>query len=162
MVLPSRIIEKWDCCCLVKDWQCNQYWCQEGSVGNNTPGFSIAVICTYIYIYIEFQLYHSVNIYSNWIQEQFCNVFLYTLYILSVQWSSSKKKNTPQVDAHEWCEDTRRVDNRKCSNISKGWRLMPKKLEFQMERISFVHYVLLSASRFIWKFIFWLYIQFRL
>ena len=26
-----------------------------------------------------------VNIYSNWLQEHFCNVTLYTLYILSVQ-----------------------------------------------------------------------------
>ena len=34
---------------------------------------------------IHFHLYHSVNIYSNWLQEQLCNVSLYTLYILSVQ-----------------------------------------------------------------------------
>jgi len=31
-------------------------------------------------------LYHSVIIYSNWLQEQFCNLSLYTLYILSVQY----------------------------------------------------------------------------
>jgi len=46
----------------------------------------IAVICTYIYIQIiQFHLYHRVNIYSNCLQEQFCNLSLYTLYILSVQ-----------------------------------------------------------------------------
>ena len=33
---------------------------------------------------IQFHLCHTVNIYSNWLQEQFCNLFLYTLYILSV------------------------------------------------------------------------------
>ena len=48
--------------------------------------FFTAVICNYIYIHIiHFQLYHSVNIYSNWLQEQFCNFSLYTLYILSVK-----------------------------------------------------------------------------
>ena len=32
-----------------------------------------------------FLLSHSVNIYSNWLQEQFCNLSLYALYILSVR-----------------------------------------------------------------------------
>ena len=32
---------------------------------------------------IQFHLYRSVNIYSNWLQEQFCNLSLYTLYILN-------------------------------------------------------------------------------
>jgi len=45
-----------------------------------------APIYIYIYIYIiHFHLHLSVNIYSNWLQEQFCNLFLYTLYILYVQ-----------------------------------------------------------------------------
>ena len=35
---------------------------------------------TYVHI-IQFQLYHSVNIYSEWLQEQFCTLSLYTLYI---------------------------------------------------------------------------------
>ena len=29
----------------------------------------------------QLHLYHSVNIYSNWLWEQFCNISLYTLYI---------------------------------------------------------------------------------
>ena len=33
---------------------------------------------------VQFHLYQSVNIYSNWLQEQFCNLALYTLCILSV------------------------------------------------------------------------------
>ena len=54
--------------------------------------FFTAVICTYIYIYIyiyihiiQFHLYHSVNIYWNWLQKQFCNLSFYTLCILSLQ-----------------------------------------------------------------------------
>ena len=44
-----------------------------------------AVIYTHIYIHIiHFHLFHNVNIYWNWLQEQFCNLSLYTLYILSV------------------------------------------------------------------------------
>jgi hypothetical protein len=49
--------------------------------------FFTAFICTYIYEHIiQFHLYHSVNIYSDWLQEQFCNLSLSTLYILSVQY----------------------------------------------------------------------------
>jgi len=45
--------------------------------------FFTAVIWTYIYIHIiQFHLYHTVNIYSNWLQEQFCNLSLHTLYTL--------------------------------------------------------------------------------
>ena len=33
---------------------------------------------------VQFHLYQSVNIYSNWLQEQFCNLALYTLCTLSV------------------------------------------------------------------------------
>ena len=48
--------------------------------------FFTAATCTCIYIHIiQFHLYHSVNIYSNWLQEKFCNLSLHTLYILSVQ-----------------------------------------------------------------------------
>jgi len=32
--------------------------------------------------HISTSLYHSVKIYSNWLQEQFCNLFLYALYIV--------------------------------------------------------------------------------
>jgi len=39
---------------------------------------------------------------------------------------------------------------------------MPKKLEFPMEVVFLVNYVLLSVSKFIRKFKFWLYIQFRI
>ena len=47
--------------------------------------FFTAVIYIYIYIHIiHFHLFHSVNIYWNWLQEQFCNLSLYTLHILSV------------------------------------------------------------------------------
>ena len=40
--------------------------------------FFTAVIFTYIYIYIhikQFHLYHTVNMYSNWLQEQFCKFY---------------------------------------------------------------------------------------
>jgi hypothetical protein len=33
-------------------------------------------------------LYRSANIYSNWVQKKFCNLSLYTLYILCVQYIS--------------------------------------------------------------------------
>jgi len=47
--------------------------------------FFTAVIYIYIYIHIiHFHLFHSVNIYLNWLQKQFCYLSLYTLYILSV------------------------------------------------------------------------------
>ena len=53
--------------------------------------FFTAAICTYIYIHIiQFHLYRTVNIYWNWLQEQFCNLSLYTLFILSVQYISLK------------------------------------------------------------------------
>jgi len=43
-------------------------------------------ICTHIYLHIiQFHFSHGVNIYSNPSQEQFCNLSLYTIYILSVQ-----------------------------------------------------------------------------
>jgi len=55
-------------------------------------GFITAVIFNHIYIYIyiyiyivHFHLYHSVNIYSYWLQEPFCYLSLYTLYKLSEQ-----------------------------------------------------------------------------
>jgi len=55
--------------------------------------FFPAAISTYIYVHvIQFHLYRAVNIYSNWLQEQFCNLSLYILYILSVQQISLKKK----------------------------------------------------------------------
>ena len=45
-----------------------------------------SIIYIYIYIYInQFHLYHSVNIYINWLQEQICNLSLCTLYVLYVQ-----------------------------------------------------------------------------
>jgi hypothetical protein len=44
-------------------------------------------------------LYHSVNIYSNWLQEQFCNLSLYTLYTLSVQYISLKKTASVRVQS---------------------------------------------------------------
>jgi len=38
-----------------------------------------------MYIHVnQFHLYHTLNISRNWIQEQFCNLSLYTLYILCV------------------------------------------------------------------------------
>ena len=33
---------------------------------------------------IQFHLYHSVIIYSNWLKEQFCNLSSYTIYIYTV------------------------------------------------------------------------------
>ena len=54
--------------------------------------FSLPLFALYIYIHIlMFHLYHSVNIYSNWLREQFSNLSLYTLYIVSVQYISLKK-----------------------------------------------------------------------
>lgn len=48
--------------------------------------FFTALICNYIYIHIvHFHLYHSVNNYSYWLQEPFCNLSLYTLCKLSEQ-----------------------------------------------------------------------------
>jgi hypothetical protein len=42
--------------------------------------FFTAAICTYIYIHIiQFHLYHTVNIYWNWLQEQFCNLSSHTV-----------------------------------------------------------------------------------
>jgi hypothetical protein len=44
--------------------------------------FFTAVIYTSIYIHIfHFHLHHSVNIYSTWLQEQFYNLSLYTVYM---------------------------------------------------------------------------------
>ena len=44
--------------------------------------FFTAVIYIYIYIHIiHFHLLLSVNIYWNWLEEQFCNLSLYILYI---------------------------------------------------------------------------------
>ena len=51
--------------------------------------FFNAAICPYIYKHIvQFHLYNSVNIYSYWLREQFCNFSLYTLYVGTVvaQW----------------------------------------------------------------------------
>ena len=45
-------------------------------------------LCIHI---IQFHLYHSVNISSNWLQEQFCKLSPYTLHILSVQLNTLKK-----------------------------------------------------------------------
>ena len=44
--------------------------------------------CCYLHFYLyllPFHLCHCVNIYSNWLREQFCKLFLNVLYILSVQ-----------------------------------------------------------------------------
>ena len=46
--------------------------------------FSTAVIYAYIYIHL-FHLRHCVHIYSNWLREQFRNLSLSTLHILSLQ-----------------------------------------------------------------------------
>ena len=42
---------------------------------------SLPLPCVTVCRLIPIQLYHSVNIYSNWLQEQYCNLSLYTLYI---------------------------------------------------------------------------------
>jgi len=41
-----------------------------------------ALKCIHI---IPFHLHHSANIYSNWLQEQFCNLSLYMLCMLYMQ-----------------------------------------------------------------------------
>ena len=43
-----------------------------------------AIIYTYLYS-LMFHLCHSVNIYSNWLREQFCTLSLNVLYIFSLQ-----------------------------------------------------------------------------
>jgi len=61
-----------------------------------------AVISPFTYIrIIQFHLYYSVNIYSNWLREQFCNLSLYTLYILSVQRQTSCSSPL-QSNANVW------------------------------------------------------------
>jgi hypothetical protein len=37
----------------------------------------------YVHIF-KFHLYRGVNIYANWLHEQFCNLSLYTLYTLYI------------------------------------------------------------------------------
>ena len=52
-----------------------------------TVRFLLFVIfhCRHLYLYLH--TYYSLPLvsYSKWLQEQFCNLFLYTLYIISVQ-----------------------------------------------------------------------------
>jgi hypothetical protein len=49
--------------------------------------FSLPLFATTVYFYtiIQFHLYQCVKIYLNWLQEQFCNLSLYTLHIVPVQ-----------------------------------------------------------------------------
>jgi hypothetical protein len=55
--------------------------------------FFTAIIYIYIYIHIiQFHLYHSSNIYSNWLQEPFCNLSLYALHIYILFNKSLKKE----------------------------------------------------------------------
>jgi hypothetical protein len=68
------------------------------AVVNKSRYFSVFVVFhrRYLHLYLytyysQFHLHHSVNIYSNWLQEQFCNISLYTLYTLSVQQISLQK-----------------------------------------------------------------------
>jgi len=51
----------------------------------NDSNFSLPLFTPIFIHIIQFHLYHSVNSYSDWLQEQLCKLSLYTLYILSVQ-----------------------------------------------------------------------------
>ena len=46
----------------------------------------VRIIDVLLYLYsLTFHLCYSVNLYSNWLMEEFCNLSVCVLYILSVQ-----------------------------------------------------------------------------
>lgn len=55
-------------------------------------------MCTYTYVHIlHFHLYHSVNIYSDWLWEHFCNLSLCTLDVLPAQQIFFKKSVSASI-----------------------------------------------------------------
>jgi len=79
-------------------------------------------IYIYIYIYIiQFHLYYSVNIYSNCLQEKFCNLSLCTLCTLPVQYISLKKRIVSLAHTAFYATFTDGVPRR--NKMAKGVRL---------------------------------------